>query len=72
MRIALPPRSAQAQAGFEAVVKVSDGDAAHAGTLRNDFNDFNDFNDCIVINLGFREITHLYLSAGPMRCEAYC
>jgi hypothetical protein len=69
MRIALPQRSAQAQAGFEAVVKVSDGDAAHAGTLRNDFNDFN---DCIVINLGFREMTHLYLSAGPMRCEAYC
>jgi hypothetical protein len=44
-------RSAQAQAGFEAVVKVSDGYAAHDDTL------WNDFNDCIVIKPWFCKIS---------------
>jgi hypothetical protein len=38
------PSSAQAQAGFEIVVKVSDGDAAHTDTSQNDFN------DCIAVS----------------------
>ena len=42
--------SAKTQAGFEVVVKVSDGDAAQVGISKYDFN------DCIVIILFFRKI----------------
>jgi hypothetical protein len=46
--------SSKTQAGFEVVVKVSDGDAAHDGIPKYDFN------DCIVIILFFRKMAFLH------------